>query len=92
LIWINLVTCAIYCNHKTFSSHKLIKKYYYPFGHIISNFYFVSEFENHENEHDDGLLWIKEAPMYGLHTNKKIEWFVKLYIYIILKNIMFFEP
>jgi hypothetical protein len=86
LIWINLVTCAIYCNHKAFSFHKLITKYYYPFGHINSKIYFVIEFENHESEHDHGLLWIKNAPTYGMHTNEKIEWFVNMYIYHSQKN------
>jgi len=44
-------------------------KDHYLFGHI-SNFYFVIEFQNCENEHDHGFLWIKDAPMYGVHTNK----------------------
>jgi hypothetical protein len=43
------------------------------FGGHISNFYFVTEFQNHGNEHNHGLLWIKDAPMYGVHTNEKIK-------------------
>jgi hypothetical protein len=27
-----------------------------------------------------GLLWIKNAPMYGVHTNEKIEQFINTYI------------
>jgi hypothetical protein len=42
------------------------------FGHI-SNYYFVTEFQNHGNEHNHGLLWIKDALMYGMHTNEEIE-------------------
>jgi len=42
--------------------------------------FFVNEFQNHGNEHDHGLLWIKSAPIYGMHTNEKIEKFVDMYI------------
>jgi hypothetical protein len=54
-------------------------KYHFFFWHIF-NFCFVIEFQNCENEDDHGLLWIKNAPMYGVHTNEKIEWFVNMYI------------
>jgi hypothetical protein len=47
-------------------------KDHYSFGHI-SNFYFVTKFQNHGNEHNQGLLWIKDALMYGMHTNEEIE-------------------
>jgi hypothetical protein len=36
-------------------------------------FFFVIEFQNCVSEHDHGLLWIKIAAMYGIHTNEKIE-------------------
>jgi hypothetical protein len=49
------------------------------FGYI-SDFFFITEFQNCENEHDHGLLWIKNAPMYGVHTNEEIEKFVDMYI------------
>jgi hypothetical protein len=32
--------------------------------------FFVIEFQNHESEHDHGLLWIKNSPMYGVQTNE----------------------
>jgi len=38
------------------------------------------EFQNCGNEHDHGLLWIKNAPMYVVHTNEEIEKFVNMYI------------
>jgi hypothetical protein len=47
-------------------------KDHYSFGHI-SNFYFVIELQNYGNEHNHGILWIKDAPMYGVHTNEEIE-------------------
>jgi hypothetical protein len=31
------------------------------------------EFQNRGSEHDHELLWIKNAPMYGVNTNEKIE-------------------
>jgi len=49
------------------------------FGHI-SNFYFIVEFQNCESEHDHGLLWIKDAPMYKVHTNEEFEEVVNMYI------------
>jgi hypothetical protein len=57
-----------------------MKKNHYLFGDI-SNFYFVTEFQNHGNEHDHGILWIKDALMYKVHTNEEIEWFLSMYIY-----------
>ncbi len=46
-------------------------KDYSIFGSISSSF-LVLEFQNSGNEHDHGLLWIKNAPMYGVHTNEEI--------------------
>jgi hypothetical protein len=37
----------------------------YLFRHFF-NIYFVIEFQNHGNEHDHGLLWVKNVPMYGM--------------------------
>jgi hypothetical protein len=42
--------------------------------------FFVTKFQNHGSEHCHGLLWIKNAPMYGVHTNEKIEQFIDMYI------------
>jgi len=42
--------------------------------------FFITEFKNCESEHDHGLLWIKNAPMYGVHTNEEIEQFIYMYI------------
>jgi hypothetical protein len=36
--------------------------------------------KNHESEHNHELLWIKDAPMYGMNTNEKVEQFIDLYI------------
>jgi hypothetical protein len=42
--------------------------------------FFITEFQNCGSEHDHGLLWIKNAPMYRVHTNEKIERFIDMYI------------
>jgi len=42
--------------------------------------FFVIEFPNCGNEHNHELLWIKNAPMSGMHINEKIEKFVDVYI------------
>jgi hypothetical protein len=54
-------------------------KDYYIFGHI-SDFYLVIKFQNCRSEHNDGLLQIKNAPIYGVHKNEEIEQFVNMYI------------
>ncbi len=36
--------------------------------------------QNHASEHDHGLLWIKNAHMYEIHTNEKIKEYVNMYI------------
>ncbi len=46
----------------------------------IFEFFLVTKFQNHGSEHDHGFLWIKNAPMYGVHTNEEIEQFVNMYI------------
>ncbi len=53
----------------------LSQKFIFFFG-IFLNFCFVIEFQNRGNKHDHGLLWIIYAPMYGVHTNEEIEWFI----------------
>jgi hypothetical protein len=55
-------------------------KDHYLFGHI-SNIYFFTEFQNCGSEHDHGFLWIKDAPMYGMHTNEEIERLVNMCIF-----------
>jgi hypothetical protein len=76
----NLVTCARYCNYKTSSFCKLILKNHY-FLRVISYVFFITKFQNCESEHNHELLWNKDAPMYGMNTNAKIERFIDLYIF-----------
>ncbi len=62
---------------------------HYIFSHIIQqrpiNFwtnviFLVIGFQNCGSEHDHGLLWIKDAQMYGINTNEEIEKFISKYI------------
>jgi hypothetical protein len=46
----------------------------------ISDYFFVTEFQNRGNEHDHTLLWIEGAPIYGVDNNSDIEQFVDKYI------------
>ncbi len=43
-------------------------------------FYFVIKFQNKGNEHDHGLLLIKNGPTYGVDSNEIIEQFVDKYV------------
>jgi hypothetical protein len=46
-----------------------------------SDFFFVIKFQNHGSEHDQGLLWVANAPNpHGLDSNQIIEFFVDKYI------------
>ncbi len=71
LISIDPITCARYYNHGTSFFHKPITKDHSFFGYISD--FFIIEFQNHGSEHDHGLLWIKNAPMYGMHKMKKLK-------------------
>ncbi len=76
----------IYYDHRTSYFCKLIAKYHYIYIYIyiyIYNFIYkkiVTKFQHRENEHDHGLLWVKNALMYEVHTNEKIEWFINKFI------------
>jgi hypothetical protein len=49
------------------------------FGHLL-DFFFLIEFQSHGSQHDHGLLWVANAPIYGLDSNNAIENFVDKYI------------
>jgi hypothetical protein len=49
------------------------------FGHLFKKF-FVTKFQSHESQHDHGLFWVANAPIYGLDSNNAIENFVDKYI------------
>ncbi len=66
------ITCARYYDHKTSYLCTLFNKDRSIFKQVC-DFFFVIKFQNRGNEHENGLLWIKNAPIYGINTNIKIE-------------------
>ena len=79
LIRNDLVTCARYYRNRINDLRQLTShddKYY---GYIKYYFY-VTELQNRGSEHDNGLLWIKDAPGYGTNTNEEIQNFVDKYV------------
>ena len=46
----------------------------------VQDFFFTNEFQQRGNEHDPGLLWIQNAPIYGEISNDEIIAFVYQYI------------
>jgi len=38
-------------------------------------FFFVTKFQNCGNEHEHGVLWVKNTFMYQMNTTKTFEWF-----------------
>ncbi len=66
------ITCARYCDHKTSCFCTLFNKDPSIFGQVC-DFCFVTKFQNCDSEHDHGLLWIKDAPIYGIIQMKKLK-------------------
>jgi hypothetical protein len=79
LIWFNPITCVHYYNHQIKCFQKLCIKNDTIFGPLLDCF-FVTKFWNCGSGHNNGLLWVANAPTYGLEFNKIIENFVDKYI------------
>ena len=73
------VTCSQYYRHRINAIKRLISQDTTFFGKI-SNYYFVTKFQNRGTEHEHGLLWIENAPIYGKESNSEIEKFLDNYI------------
>jgi hypothetical protein len=73
------MTCARYYDYKTSCFCTLFNKDPSIFEQVC-DFFFVTKFQICGNEHDHGLLWIKDAPIYGINTNEEIKIFVNKYI------------
>jgi hypothetical protein len=41
-------------------------------GHLL-DFIFVTKLQSHGSQHDHGLLWVANAPIYDLDSNNVIE-------------------
>jgi len=74
LIHNDLITCARYYDHKTSCFHTYSTKTDLFLDKRV--ILFVIKFQNHGSEHDHDLLWIKDAPIYVINTNEKIEIFI----------------
>ena len=73
------VTCVRYYRHRMNALRQLITHDHKYYGEL-KDYFFVTEFQNRGSQHDHGLLWIKEAPVYGTNTNAEIEDFVDRYL------------
>ncbi|XP_059077054.1 uncharacterized protein LOC131876217 [Cryptomeria japonica] len=73
------VTCARYYRHRINALKKLISTDDSFFGNVL-DYFSVTEFQNRGNEHDHFLIWVKDAPIYGKHSNSSIIEFVDKYI------------
>ena len=58
------VTCTRYYRNNFNALLKLLKNNDHFFGCVI-DYFFVTKFQNRGNEHDHGILWIENAPVYG---------------------------
>ncbi len=72
------ITCARYYDYKTSCFCTLFNKNPSISEQVCD--FFVTKFQNHGNEHDHGLLWIKDTPICGINTNEEINFFVNRYI------------
>jgi hypothetical protein len=73
------MTCTQYYRHIINSLRQLICHDETVFEKI-TDYFFVTEFQNRGNEHDHALLWIEGAPVYGADKKLEIEQFVEKYI------------
>jgi exonuclease III len=73
------VTCTRYYRHRINALKHLICHDETFFGKVV-DYYFVTEFQNRGSEHEHGLLWIEDAPIYGRDNNSEIENFLDKYI------------
>ena len=46
----------------------------------VQYFFFTIEFQQRGNEHEHGLLWIKDAPIYGKNIDNEIISFIDRYL------------
>jgi hypothetical protein len=65
------VTCTCYYRHKMNALKQMIC-HDDTFFEKVSDHYFVTKFQNRGSEHEHGLLWIENAPIYGKDSNMQI--------------------
>jgi len=79
LIRNNPVTYGCYYRHMINALKKMISQEKTFFGEKV-DFYFDTEFQNRGSECEHGLLWVENAPIYGVNSNNDIENFVDNYL------------
>ncbi len=73
------ITCVQYYEHRINSFHKLLKHTNVLFNKV-KDYFFITKFQSIGLSRDHGLLWIKNAPMFGIPSNKDIKNFVNKYL------------
>jgi hypothetical protein len=68
----DLVICACYCEHRTTNFRKFIENINLIFGKV-KDYFFIIEFQSRGLLHDHGLLWVQNAPTFGVSKNEEIE-------------------
>jgi hypothetical protein len=58
------IICTRYYRHRINALKKLISRDKI-FFEKVSDSYFVTKFHNRGSEHEHGLLWIEDSPIYG---------------------------
>jgi len=73
------IICTRYYRHRINALKQLIShdKIYFK---KVSDSYFVTKFHNRGSEHEHGLLWIENPPIYGKDSDSKIAMFLGKYI------------
>jgi hypothetical protein len=73
------VTCAHYYERRMNSFHELIQSIDLIFGKV-KDYSFRRKFQLGGLLHDHGLLWVQNAPIFGVSKNEKIECFIDKYL------------
>ncbi len=74
----DLVTFALYNDHKMKCFHKLLQSTNTLFGQV-KNYIFLTKFQAW-SEYDHELLWIEGAPICAINSNDEIQSFIDKYI------------
>lgn len=75
----NPILFSFYLNHRVNAFWNMMIKNPKLFGKV-SDYYFVTEFQNIANEHVHFMLWVRDAPIYGYCEKIDIEAFIDNYI------------
>jgi hypothetical protein len=78
MIWSYYMCFLLWPSHEMFL--KIVHERWYDFWTFIG-FFLCYKFQNRGSEHDQGLLWVANAPnLHGLDSNQIIDFFADKYI------------